>query len=253
MARPTPFWANPLDDPLAVAAAGLLLVLLAQLTPLGLPLALPLAAAAAWGLAGWRRHQGRPGERLRDRRVRASIDTALQRAAQLAIQAQLVNDQALARFQDPGHLEPLGLVQLCCDRLRALPERIEQRSALLESGGGILLPEADLQARLQREQQELKRESSATLRRERQRLVDQLSRNLEAARFGMDAREARLLALSTRLEQIDGGLRHLQHQVDATWPSSQATDAAMAEAIEPLDDALEQIDRLLDAGQDRLT
>ena len=82
--------------------------------------------------------------------------------------------------------------------------------------------------------------------------MDQLERNLDAARFGMDAREARLLALSTRLEQIDGGLRHLQQQVDAQWPSSDDTDAAVNEAIEPLDEALDQVDRLLDAGRDSL-
>jgi hypothetical protein len=37
--------------------------------------------------------------------------------------------------------------------------------------------------------------------------------------------------------------------VDQHWPSSAATDAAMAEAIAPLDDGLDQIDRLLDSGQ----
>ena len=47
-------------------------------------------------------------------------------------------------------------------------------------------------------------------------------------------------------------LRHLLQQVDAQWPSSEATDAAVAEAIEPLDEALDQIDRLLDAGRDLL-
>ena len=65
----------------------------------------------------------------------------------------------------------------------------------------------------------------------------------------MDEREARLLALSTRLERIDGGLRQLQRQVDRQWPSSEAGDAAMAGAIAPLDEALDQIERLLDAGQ----
>jgi hypothetical protein len=40
--------------------------------------------------------------------------------------------------------------------------------------------------------------------------------------------------------------------VDAQWPSSEATDAAVAEAIEPLNEALDQIDRLLDAGRDAL-
>jgi len=253
MARSSSPWVQPLDDPLAVAAAGLLLVLLTRLTSLGLAPALLIAALAAEGLAMVRAHWGRRGDRLRDRRVRETIDGLLQRASQLALQAELVSAEAMTRFHDPAHLEALGVVQLCCDRLRALPERIGQRRSLLESGGGILLSAEDLQARLGRERDALRRETSPTLMRERQQLVDQLSRNLEAARFGMDAREARWLALSTRLERIDGGLIHLQQQVDQQWPSTEASDAAVAEAIEPLDDALDQIDRLLDAGQDRLS
>jgi chromosome segregation ATPase len=242
--------ANPLDDPQAIAVAGLLLVLLVRLTPLALPLALPLAVLMALGLAMLRARQGRRGDRLRDRRVRESIDGAQQRASQLAVQAELVSVEAMARFQDPSQLEALGMVQLCCERLRGLSERIANRWPLLESGGGILLSVDELQGRLSREREGLRREPSATLRGERERLVDQLVRNLDAARFGMDAREARLLALSTRLEQIDGGLRHLQQKVDAQWPSNEATDAAVTEAIEPLDEALDQIDRLLDAGRD---
>lgn len=242
--------ANPLDDPAAVALGGVVLVLLARLTALGLPLALAAGVVTTGVLALLRSQHRRRGERLRDRRVSASIDGALQRVSALASQAELVSAGALARFQDPAHLEPLGLVQLCCERLRGLPQRIRERRPLLESGGGILLSAEDLEMRLRREQEALRHERSATLRRERQRLVDQLSRNLDAARFGMDAREARLLALSTRLERIDGGLRHLQLQVDQQWPSSEASGAAVAEAIEPLDEALDQIDRLLDAGRD---
>jgi hypothetical protein len=251
MARLSGPWVDPLTDPLAVAAAGLLLVLLTRLTPLGLGPALAIAALGAEGLAMLRAHQGRRGERLRDRRVRETIDGLQQRVSQLASQAGVVSAEAMARFRDPAHLESLGLVQLCCVRLRALPERIGQRRSLLESGGGILLSAEDLEVRLGREREALRRESSPTLKRERQQLVEQISRNLEAARFGMDAREARLLALSTRLERIDGGLRHLQQQVEQQWPSSEASDAAVAKAIEPLDDALDQVDRLLDAGEDR--
>jgi hypothetical protein len=40
MSRLPSAWANPLDDPLAVTVAGLLLVLLVRITPLALPLAL---------------------------------------------------------------------------------------------------------------------------------------------------------------------------------------------------------------------
>jgi hypothetical protein len=240
---------NPLDDPLAVALAGLVLVLLARFTPLGLGLALVVAVPLALALAALRAHPRGRGRRLRDRRVVAEIDAAELRSRELAVQADLVRREALARFQDSAHLEPLGLVQLCCDRLRDLPGRIASRRRLLESGGGQLLPLEELEQRLQREQAAWQQESSATLRLERQRLVDQLRRNLDAARCGLDERQARLLALSTRLERIDGGLRHLQAQVARQWPSSDATDAAMAEAINPLDEALDQIEQLLDDGQ----
>jgi hypothetical protein len=80
-------------------------------------------------------------------------------------------------------------------------------------------------------------------------LVEQLRRNLEAARLGMDERDGRLLALSTRLESIDGGLRHLQRQVARHWSSGEAGDAAMADAVAPLDAALDQIEALLAAGR----
>ena len=240
---------NPLDDPLAVALAGMVLVLLARFTPLGLGLALVVAVPLALALAALRAHPRGRGRRLRDRRVVAEIDAAELRSRELAVQADLVRREALARFQDSAHLEPLGLVQLCCDRLRDLPGRISARRSLLESGGGQLLPLEELEQRLQREKAAWQQESSATLRLERQRLVDQLRRNLDAARCGLDERQARLLALSTRLERIDGGLRHLQAQVARQWPSSDATDAAMAEAINPLDEALDQIEQLLDDGQ----
>jgi hypothetical protein len=39
--------------------------------------------------------------------------------------------------------------------------------------------------------------------------------------------------------------------VDAQWPSTEATGTAVAEAIAPLDEALDQIERLLEAGEDR--
>ncbi|MFN9546272.1 MAG: hypothetical protein ACK6AD_04260 [Cyanobacteriota bacterium] len=246
MASPTA-WPNPLDDPPAMAAAGLALVLLSRLASLPLWLALPLAVALALALSHWRGWGGRA--RLRDRRVSAGIDEALTRSRQLAGQAALVRTQALARFQSPDHLEGLGQVELCCERLRALPERIAERRPLLESGGGVLLPAEALAERLRREEQVLSRETSTTLRRERSLLVEQLRRNLEAARLGMDERDGRLLSLSTRLESIDGGLRHLQRQVERQWPSSEAGDAAMAQAIEPLDEALDQIEGLLAAGQ----
>ena len=246
MPRPAS-WPNPLDYPLAVAAAGLLLVALSQSGLLPLGLALPLAIAVAFALAFWRGTAGR-AEALRDRRVAAAIDAALLRGQQLANQAQALAEEALARFQAEDHLEQLGEVQLCCQRLQALPQRIAERRPLLESGGGVLLPAEQLAERVQREEQALQRERNDSLRRERRRLVEQLRRNLQAAQLGMDERDARLLALSTRLERIDGGLRQLQGQVQRQWSSQEGDAAALRQAISPLDEALDQIERLLDLG-----
>jgi hypothetical protein len=243
-------WPNPLDHPLAVAAAGLLLVVLSQSGLLSPGLALPLAIGVAFALAFWRDTAGRAAT-LRDRRVAAAIDAALLRCQQLAAQAQSVAEEALARFQADDHLEQLGEVQLCCQRLQALPQRIAERRPLLESGGGVLLPAEQLAERLQQEEQALQRERNDSLRRERRRLVDQLRRNLQAAQLGMDERDARLLALATRLERIDGGLRQLQGRVQGHWSSREGDAAALGQAISPLDEALDQIERLLELGHAR--
>ena len=246
-------WTNPLDHPLAVAAGGVCLVLLVR----GAGAALPLAILPAVGLsvagAALLARRGAAGrrsrsQRLHDQRLDAGLEEALDRAGGLAVAAMALREEAVARFTDPGHLEALGTVQLCCERLQQLPERLQERRPLLESGGGRRLDPDDLARRLAREEKSLQREAEGPLRQERRRLVDQLRRNLHAARQGMDEREARLLALATRLEAIDGGLQQLRRQVDHQWPSTDASDAAMATAIEPLDEAIDQIERSLDAG-----
>ena len=248
-----PAWTNPLDRPLAVAAAGVGLVLLVRGVGLALPLAIPLAVALSVAIAALLPRGGTAArrsrsERLHAERLDAGLEEALDRASGLAVTALALRQEAVVRFTDPGHLEALGSVQLCCERLQQLPERLQERRPLLESGAGRRLDPDALGRRLAREEKALQREAEGPLRQERRRLVDQLRRNLQAANRGMDEREARLLALATRLEAIDGGLQQLRRQIDHQWPSTEASDAAMATAIEPLDEALDQIERSLDAG-----
>ncbi|MDM7952957.1 MAG: hypothetical protein QUV07_07055 [Cyanobium sp. CZS 25K] len=252
MAEPTG-WANPIDHPLAVAAGGGCLLLLVRGGGVALPLALLPAVALSLACAALLARGGAAGRRSRSQRLHAQrldagLEEALERAAGLAATALALREEAVARFTDPGHLEALGSVQLCCERLQQLPERLRERRPLLESGGGRRLAPDGLARRLAREEKALQREADGPLRQERRRLVDQLRRNLHAARQGMDEREARLLALATRLEAIDGGLQQLRRQIDHQWPSTEASDAAMATAIEPLDEAIDQIERSLDAG-----
>ncbi|MFM7643079.1 MAG: hypothetical protein ACKO45_16240 [Cyanobium sp.] len=50
------------------------------------------------------------------------------------------------------------------------------------------------------------------------------------------------------MESIDGGLRHLQQQVEGHWPGGEAGEVAVAKAVLPLDEALDQIEALLVAS-----
>jgi hypothetical protein len=242
--RPGP---HPLDDPLAVAAGGLVLVALVRGGLLPLPLGITAGVLTTITLAAWRRRRrfGSGSQRRHEARLDAGLDDALRRASELAAQAEVLGQEALLRFTDAAHLEGLGAVRLCCERLQALPGLLARCRPLLEAGAGVLVPPERLARRLAGEEQALRRESEGPLRRERARLVDQLRRNLEAARLGMDEREARLLALATCLEAIDGGLRQLRRQIDRQWPGSDHPAPTLAAAIAPLDGALDRIDDLL--------
>ena len=128
---------NPLDHPLAVAAGGICLLLLVRGAGVALPLALLPAVGLSVAGAALLARGGAAGrcsrsQRLHAQRLDAGLEEALDLASGLAVAALALREEAVARFTDPGHLEALGSVQLCCERLQQLPERLQERRPLLE-------------------------------------------------------------------------------------------------------------------------
>ena len=242
----------PLDHPLAVASGGAAMVVAVRWggAPLPLGIGLGVAVSLAGAALGRRRRPASRSLRRHDRRLNAGIEAALDRAAELVQQVEAIRGLALERFTTAEQLEALGLVQLCCDRLAALPERLQRHRSLLESGGGVLPAPEILARRLAEEEKRLRGEPEGPLHQQRRRLVEQLRHNLEAARLGFDEREARLLTLATGLEAVEGGLRHLRQRIDRHWPGSEVPAPSLAAAIDPLEEALDRIDALL--GEARL-
>lgn len=225
------------------AAASLVLVLLTSLTASPVWLALHLLVGLVGSLG--RRPAGRRdgmGQRL----LGPGLAAALERSHQLVALAELLHLELLERLPSLEHLEDWGQLQLCGERLQALPARIMERRAFFEAGGELRRQAEALDRRLSCERLLLRREVSPILRGERVRLVEQLRRNLQVARLGSDEQASRLLALSTRLERIEGGLLHLQRHLKHQWISPVGAEGAIA--LLPLREALDQMEELLVEG-----
>ena len=188
---------DPLSHPLAMACAGLALVLGVKFLPLGWFLAVPLAAVVAFVVAGRRRE--------------ATLPDLIKRSLQLAGGADAVAEEAGQRLLQAHEMGRLTAIQLCCQRVRELPATLEQLHADDHAGqSSSLLSASHLEQRLRQERKRLGRDSGSAVGRQRERLIQQLERNLNLARQGRQAGSLRVMAVSEHLESVAGDLQAMQ-------------------------------------------
>ena len=192
---------DPLRHPLAMAAAGAVLVIGVKLLPWGWLLAPPLALLVAFGMAHQRRQ--------------ATLPDLIRRALQLAAGADAVSAEAGQRLIQVGSIGRLTAIQICCQRVVDLPAKLERLGAAgtADAPRSTLLSTRNLEQRLRQERQRLAREAGSDLKRQRERLVTQLERNLALAQQGMEAGSLRVMAVSEHLESVAGDLQELQVQL----------------------------------------
>ena len=187
---------NPLQHPLAIGLAGLVLVLGVKLLPFGWFIALPCAILLAFLVAAYRRE--------------ATLPDLIRRSLQLASAADAVADEAGQRLVQAQDMGRMTAVQLCCERIRELPSTLERLRADDKVKGSSLLSSGHLEQRLRRERQRLGRETGTAVGRQRERLIQQLERNLALAKQGTEAGSLRVMAVSEHLESVAGDLQALQ-------------------------------------------
>lgn len=190
---------DPLRHPLAIALAGLVLVLGVKLLPPGWPLAAPLAVVVAFAVASQRRE--------------ASLPDLIRRSLQLSAAADALASEAGERLSQADSLGRLTAIHLCCQRVQALPSTLERLRVGEVGARSTLLSASSLEQRLRQERKRLARESGTQVGRQRERLVRQLEHNLSLARQGTEAGDLRLMALSEQLESLAGDLQALQVQL----------------------------------------
>ena len=187
---------DPLQHPLAIGLAGIVLVLGVKLLPLGWLFALPCAVLVAFFVAAYRRE--------------ATLPDLIRRSLQLVAGADAVADEAGQRLVQAQDIGRLTAVQLCCERIRELPSTLERLRADDKAAGSSLLSAGHLEQRLRHERQRLGRETGTAVGRQRERLIQQLERNLALAKQGTEAGSLRVMAVSEHLESVAGDLQALQ-------------------------------------------
>jgi hypothetical protein len=236
---------DPLSHPVAIALAGLVLVLGVKLLPPGWLLAAPLAVAVAFALASQRRE--------------ATLPDLIRRCRQLSAGADAVAIEAGERLTQADSMGRLTAIQFCCQRVKELPSTLERLRVGEVSARSTLLSASHLEQRLRKERQRLARESGTELGRQRERLVRQLEHNLSLAQQGTEAGSLRVMALSEQLESLAGDLQALQVQlrqpVLPALPPWSADDAGLTgdPSRDPLTaDLIADIDELDQLLQDAL-
>lgn len=212
---------DPLRHPLAMACAGLVLVIGVKVLPLGWLLALPLATLVAFGVAFQRRE--------------ATLPDLIRRSFQLAGGADAVAEEAGQRLIQAQDMGRLTAIQVCCQRVRELPSTLEQLHAGDHAArSSSLLSVGHLEQRLRQERKRLGRDTGSAVGRQRERLIQQLERNLSLARQGKEAGSLRVMAVSEHLESVAGDLQAMQ--VDLRQPVLPALPDHPADAFEAQSD-----------------
>jgi hypothetical protein len=209
-AKPKPLsFANPLHYPLAMLLAGGILVVSARILRLPPMVALPAAAiVAVAGSTGLKRLE--PDAPLPPGLAR-DLQTLGTQVESLSTQAEALRTEASQRLTQADQLDGLVLVQGLCDRAQELPQRIAVLSNQVQDDRA-LLDRASLQQQLQEANGRMQASSGAA-REQWQKLSQGLSRNLELARQGQDARQAQVLNLTNLVVDAGGVLQRVQNQL----------------------------------------
>lgn len=232
--------ANPLQYPLAVLAAGIVLIVAVRVV--GLPgwIALPVAVIVATAGASVMQMRSPQPINLGNRELEREFTNVQQQARQVAAKAENLRAEAERLLTESSQIELLSTVQYACDRALELPGKIDRYATRLQ-GSSSLLSEQELQQQLTAAEAK-KRNSSGVARQQIEELIASLQRNLQLARQGRDARQAQVISLSTLVSDSAGALQQLQNRLR----SANLEDASQIQEMRSLSDELSSFQTSID-------
>lgn len=204
--------ANPLQYPLVVLVAGLVLVMGVRVVGLPNYVIIPVAGAIAAGGASLRKSQ-LPEPLLIDNPALAKELEMVRKTAQdVAEKAEVLREEANRVLTSTSlQLDLLTQVQYACDRAKELPNQIDSLSRKFQ-GSNSLLSVSELEQQLADIQNKLSQSSRAS-RQQLESLQASVQRNIKLAQQGEDARQAQVISLNTSIQNLAGVLQQLQNKL----------------------------------------
>lgn len=205
-------FANPLYYPTAVLIGGVILVIGVRFIGLSSKIILPTAAAATVGSAAALKLREPDEQKLAKKQLEQELQVLKASSQQLAKKAEELRQEAQNLLtQSSSNLDLLVAVQAVCDRTIELPQKIANIAQRLPQQESLLSVNT-----LEQQLLEVKskiRSSSGITRQNLEELAARLEQNIELAKTGQDTRQAKIISLSTAIQDSAGVLQQLQNKL----------------------------------------
>ncbi|MEL7035937.1 MAG: hypothetical protein AAFO04_10015 [Cyanobacteria bacterium J06592_8] len=204
--------ANPFYYPTAILIGGVVLVTGLRVVGLSNSVILPTASVITVASASVLKSREPDAENIAQQQLQQEVQILKTSSQNLAIKAEELRQEANQLIsQNTFNLDFLAQVQTICDRTIELPQKIEniaQRLPRQES----LLSVNELERQLLEVQTKI-RSSSGITRQNLEQLAASLQQNIELAKTGQDTRQAKIISLSTLIQNSAGVLQQLQNKL----------------------------------------
>lgn len=231
---------NPLYYPVAVLVGGVTLVIGVRFIQLPSVVILPVAAGMVVAGASFLQSRESGVLELDNPELEREILAVKKSALALANQAKAINLEVQRLLNDALQVELLTTVSMNCDRAAELPGKIDILAQHLHNSNSLLSVD-ELQQQLKQVQAKLT-SSSGIAKKHLQQLVDSIKRNIKLAQAGEDSRLARVINISTLIQNFAGILQQLQTNLR----TSDLTDAAQIHDLQLIADELSSLAENLD-------
>ncbi|MEJ1930994.1 hypothetical protein WDZ92_12100 [Nostoc sp. NIES-2111] len=232
--------ANPFYYPVAVFVGGVSLFLGVRLARLPSVVMLPVAVGITVAGASFLNSREPQYLELDNPELEVQINHVKTSALALVNQANELRLEAKKSLTDAFQLELLAGIQMSGDRLVELPCKIDNLVWNINGNNSLLSIEA-LQKQLQEVKQKIQA-SSGVAKQHWQQLADSLQRNIKLTKEGEDTRLARIINISTLIQDSGGLLQRLQTKLR----NSDLSDSEQINGMILLSDELNSLTENLD-------
>ncbi|MEB3279993.1 MAG: hypothetical protein VKK42_13850 [Lyngbya sp.] len=204
--------ANPIYYPVAVLIGGITLVAGVRLAGLSNKIILPTVAVVTVATASVLKSREPNEKKIAKKQLQQEVELLKVSSKNLAIKAEELRQEAKKLMNKTSfNLDVLVAVQEICDRTIELPQKIEKIAERLPEQESLLSVN-ELEKQLLDVKSKI-RSSSGITRQNWEQLAASLERNMALAQAGQDTRQAKIISLSTSIQNSAGVLQKLQNKL----------------------------------------